>query len=151
MTENPSSQPKFQVPYVLSLLVCDQVITDSETQKPSVIGCFSSLLAPKFPVVHPGFVIFAELTDGQGSVPITIRLTDVDEDLILFEVKAEVPMESPLMVGRILMRLPPVLFPSPGEYRLQFFAADEPLMERRILLIQISQRGINEPGEPIDG
>ena len=50
-------------PDVLSLLVCDQILIDRLTGKTSLIGMFSTIGAPRYPVRHPHLCIFASLTD----------------------------------------------------------------------------------------
>ena len=136
----------YQVPYALCLLVCDSVSTDRDTGKPTIIGCFTSVSANQFPTVHPGLTIFAELTDGRGEVPITLRLCDVDEEWTLYETAATIPMDDPLVIGRVVHKISMVQFPKPGEYRVQLFAGDDLLLERRVMLIQIE--GDHERLEP---
>lgn len=147
---NLSVQPMSQAPYVLSLLVCDSVIFDRATNKPTIVGCFSSIGSLQFPAFHPGMMVFAELADGRGESIITFRLVDVDEETVLFEASVPYPFTDPLVVAQLVFQVPAVMFPEPGEYRLQLNASDEPLMERRIVLFQIGGPGYG-PEQPGDG
>ena len=69
-------QPK---PEILSLVVCDQIITDRVTGKQSLIGIFSVVHATNFPVNHPQLSVYTSLTSGHGSVELMIRIVDSKE------------------------------------------------------------------------
>jgi Family of unknown function (DUF6941) len=136
----PTSEPNqavFQTPFALSLMICDSVITDANSGKQSIIGCFGSLGAQDFPAIHANMTVFAELTDGKGQVPLTLRLIDADDTTELFKGDAVLNMEDPLEVSMLVLTLQGMVFPAPGEYRLQLTAGDSPLMERRLMLIQV--------------
>ena len=124
-------------PDVLSLLVCDQILIDRLTGKTSLIGMFSTIGAPQYPVRHPQLCVFASLTDGRGKTNLRIRLVSVDEDDILGQADMEVDFKDPRTVFEIALAVGNVTFPKPGEYRLQLFADSSLLTERRIVVVQI--------------
>ena len=66
-------------PDVISLLVCDQIITVLVTGKQSLIGLFCTIHSFRFPAVHPQLAVFCSLTDGHGKTPLTIRIVDSNE------------------------------------------------------------------------
>jgi uncharacterized protein DUF6941 len=139
-----------QAPYALSLLVCDSVIFERGTNKPTIVGCFSSIATFQFPIAHAGMMVFAEITDGRGAFPVSFQLVDADEENTLFSVSMMHEGNDPLAVIQLVFRAPPTLFLKPGEYRLQLRAGDEFLMERRIVLFQIEGQG-HEPEQSDDG
>ena len=55
-------------PSLLAALICDQVIRDRTTLKPSLIGVFTDIHASKFPAVHPRMTLFFQLTNGHGKI-----------------------------------------------------------------------------------
>ena len=59
---------------MLSLIVCDQIITDRVTGKVSLIGMFATVHTPRFPWMRPQTCVYAALTDGHGKTPIIIRM-----------------------------------------------------------------------------
>jgi hypothetical protein len=136
---------KPQAPYVLSMIICDSVYVEAGTGKQAIIGCFGSIGSPIFPALHPSMMLFAELSDGRGDVPLTIRLVDVDDEKELFSAKAVIPNSDPLAVSVLAVEIRGVVFPSPGEYRFQLISRDDLLMERRLLLIQRSGAQGDEP------
>lgn len=83
--------------------------------------------------------LFAELTDGRGKVPLSLRLTDVDDETEIFRADRELDIPDPLAVMLLITQINGVVFPAAGEYRLQLHAGNEPLMERRLLLQHVPQ------------
>jgi len=65
--------PEIPPPLLLSLLICDQTITDIETKKHSLIGVFEAIFALKYPTVLPYFSIFGQLTNGRGTINLNIK------------------------------------------------------------------------------
>lgn len=136
----------FVAPMPLALVLCDSVYVEPQTQKKAIIGVFSALFAPSFPVVHPAMAIYLAMTDGQGKVPVRIRLVDSEEvrDPI-FEVANEVVFHDRRMVSELIMNVGGLVFPAAGEYRVQTFAGDEPLLERRLVVMQPKPKQPNTP------
>jgi hypothetical protein len=85
--------------------------------------------------------LYIALTDGRGKLPIRIRIIDVDESReAVVESEAEIEFTDPRMIAKICLNLQGLTFPEPGEYRCQAFAANEFLMERRILAVQVGDK-----------
>ncbi len=130
-------------PFALSMILCDAVHLDPGTGKAYILGCFGSIGANRFPASHPGMTVFAEVTDCHGKTKFLIRAIDVDEqDGPVAEAETEVDIPDPLAITMLVLRLEEMVFPKPGEYRVQLFSGDVPLMERRLSLVQ-------NPGEPV--
>ena len=124
-----------QTPFALSMIICDAVHIDEGTGKAFILGCFGSIGAEAFPARHPGMTVFAEVTDCRGRMPFSVRIIDVDERRDpLVEATVEVDLTDPLEIGMLVLPLKDIVFPEPGEYRVQLFSGDAPLMERRLLL-----------------
>jgi hypothetical protein len=137
MAEEEQREPTGIVPYALALVVCDLIWRDPSTHKPTILGCFSAITAAAFPAKHPLMCVFAAMTDGHGKVPIALRLTDVDEErLPIFELEGEAVFTDPRMVVEIDFAAANLVFPTPGEYRLQLRSGSNLIVERRILVLQ---------------
>lgn len=131
-------------PILLSVIICDQVIIDSMTQKPSIIGAFESLSAAKYPARHHRLAFFCQLTNGRGKTKITVSLVDVqEEDNIMFQQVIEPEFSDIRQVINLTFDISGIVFPHPGEYRFQISAGTEFLGERRIICRQIKL-----PSEP---
>jgi len=129
---------KLPPPILLSVIICDMVIIDRITDKPSIIGAFEAISAPKYPARHPRLAFFCQLTNGHGKVIITVKLVDVQqEDKILFEGSTEQELKDVRQVANLTFEIGGMVFPHPGEYRFQIYAGTEFLGERRIVCRQI--------------
>ena len=84
--------------------------------------------------------VFAEITECHGRKPFIVRVVDVDEQRApLVEVDTEVDSIDPLAIALLVLRIDGLVFPEPGEYRVQLVSAGTPLMERRLVLTQIEE------------
>ena len=125
---------KIPPPILLSVIICDQVITDLITRKNTLVGVFDNINAIQFPARHAWLAIFCQLTNGRGRVPITVRLVDVgDSDTVLGEFKVEESFKDPREVRNLRLDIGGTVFPHEGEYRFQIYADEEFLGERRII------------------
>lgn len=129
---------KLPPPVLLSVIICDLVIIDRITDKPSIIGAFETISAPEYPARHPRLVFFCQLTNGHGKTRITVKLVDVQqEDKTLFEGTIEQKFRDVREVANLTFDIGGMVFPHPGEYRFQIYAGTEFLGERRIVCRQI--------------
>lgn len=139
-----AQKPEIPPPLLLSAIVCDQVILDRFTNRPSIISAFDTLAAPKFPARHPSLTFFGQLTNGRGKVEVSAKLVDIDrEDKVLMETKTEGTFTDIRQVVNLIFNLCGIVFPHPGEYRLQLYVGGAFLGERSIVLRQIE----GPPGE----
>lgn len=133
---------KLPPPVLLSVIICDLVIIDRITEKPSIIGAFETISAPKYPARHPKLTFFCQLTNGHGKVEVTVKLVHVqDEDKTLFEGTVEQEFKDVRQVANLTFDIGGIVFPEPGEYRFQIYAGTEFLGERRIVCRPIELPG----------
>jgi hypothetical protein len=135
------------VPDVLSLIVCDQIITDRMTGKQSLIGMFSKIHAPRFPAAHPQLCVFVALTEGYGKTELIIRLVDAnDARPPIVEGRGNVDFKNPRAIAHLALQFHGLTFPEPGEYRVQLWSGGELLREARLELIKVQLRQRPKPG-----
>ncbi len=143
----PMAEPQSPVaPIVLTLLLCEKVIVDARTQQYSLVGLVSNVNATRFPVRSPSLCIYTEVTGGHGVTPMSVRIVDVDEkrDPVV-KLDLEVNLEDPLAVTQVVFGMPRLVFPEPGDYRLQAISGGTRLLEKRIILREAT--GSPLPGE----
>ncbi len=129
---------KGSTPYAQCLVVCDQVIREAGTGKHSLIGIFSHLGANRFPAVHPRLAVYMALSDGQGEVPVRLSIVDArDSSRCLVQAETVVPLADPRSVAEAAIDFANLVFPAPGDYRVQLYADDTLLMERRLVVGEI--------------
>ena len=125
-------------PDVLSLIVCDQIITDRITGKQSLIGMFSRVHARLFPASHPQLSVFVVLTDGHGKTELVIRIVDSNEARPpIVEGKGVVDFKNPRAIAHLALQFHGLVFPQPGDYRVQLWCYGELLREARLELVAL--------------
>jgi hypothetical protein len=123
-------------PSPLAMVICDAIHRDPGSGKPFLLGCFSTIYSQKFPAAHPMMCVYVEMTNGRGKIPCRLQMVDVDEvRKPVFEINEQIDSPDPRAVCQIFFLIPGAVIPDPGEYRIQLFAMDQFLMERRILAI----------------
>jgi len=129
-----------QPPDVIAMVLADAVLHDFATGKCFIQGTYSVIGAREFPHLHPSIVVYTAVTGGHGQTPMKLRLVDANEDRApLFQNEAMVSFPDPITVIELVIATPNVVFPEPGEYRLQLSGAGEFLRERRIHVVPIEQ------------
>ncbi len=135
------------LPEVLSLIVCDQIITDRITGKQSLIGMFARVHARKFPVAHPLLSVFASLTEGYGQVELTIRVVDAnDARPPIVEGRGKVEFKDPRAIAHLALQFHGLVFPERGEYRVQLVCDGQLLREARLDVIEVRPKSEQPPG-----
>jgi hypothetical protein len=131
-----------QPPEVLALLIADYVHRDDNTGKFFILGTRASIGAASFPFKCPSLAVYASMADGRGETPMRLRLIDPDEAREpVLEFETTVNFLDPTEEVEIVFRLIELVFPDPGEYRLQLYGAGQFLRERRFLVIPLENPG----------
>ena len=128
-------------PDVISMIVCDQVITDRLTGKQSLIGMFSKIHTRGFPASHGQLCVYVALTEGHGDAELTIRIVDAnDARPPIVEGRGKVRFKDPRAIANLVLQFHGLTFPQPGEYRVQIYSGGELLREARLALVQLKPR-----------
>jgi hypothetical protein len=127
-----------QAPDVLAMVLADAVLRDLVTGKAFIQGTYSAIKAAEFPLTYPAIVVYAAITNGHGQTEMELRLVDVDEERPpVFRTTLVMNFTDPLVVAEAVFAKAPVIFPGPGDYRLQLFGAGQPLRERRLQVVLV--------------
>jgi hypothetical protein len=123
-----------QPPEVLAMVLCDQIITDVETNKKSLMGLLDQVETVTLPGLLHELQVYLSLTDGHGSLSLTLACIAEDEGKELFRGTADIEFQCPLQVVELQFVFPGARFPRAGEYRFQIFAFGQMLRERKFLV-----------------
>lgn len=124
-------------PIAVALVICDFVWRDPWLGKCTIIGTYTNVRAHEFPAMHPIMTLYAALTNGRGRVPLTVRVIDVDEERDpVVSLEQEIEFPDPKTVVENIVQMAGLIFPEPGEYRVQILAGQVCLIERSILVTQ---------------
>lgn len=124
------------------MILCDAVQVDRATGKTSLLGSFQNIQAPEYPARHPELAIFAELTDGRGEAPITLKVCrttpDSDEGEELYSYTMDMSFRDPRDVQKLILKIAPFDIPQAGEYRFILECDGVFIIERRLVMLQSS-------------
>ena len=135
-------------PDVLSLIVCDQIITDRLTGKQSLIGMFAKIHAQGFPAAHPQLCVFVTMTEAYGETEFRIRIVDADDARPpIVEGRGKVKFKDPRAIANLSLQFHGLTFPQAGSYRVQLWSDGTLLREARLELIQLRRRPPQGPAE----
>ncbi|HBI46936.1 MAG TPA: hypothetical protein DDY78_29400 [Planctomycetales bacterium] len=127
-----------QAPDVLAMVLADAVLGDLVSKKLFIQGTYSAIFGRDFPLVCPAIVVYAAITNGHGKTLIELRVVDVDaEHEPLGKAGILMDFADPLVVADAVFAISPVVFPGPGEYRLQLYMGNHLLRERRLQVIPV--------------
>jgi hypothetical protein len=133
MASSPKDRGDSPAPKVLALVVANLVVQDPNSHNFHILGTYNTIRASAFPSACGSFAVYLALTDGHGECPPKPRLVDVDEARpALIEGSFRVAFPDPNATPEQVFVAQHVVFPEPGDYRLQVLYQNELLSERRI-------------------
>ena len=110
-------------PYLLAIVVCDNVIIDERSKKKTLVGLFDSINSRAFPANHPALSIFVRVIDAEGLYSFRFDYVNVEDDtLINRAVIPDVTIPDRLIAHDLVMEVPGIGIPKPGEYEFRIFA-----------------------------
>ncbi len=109
-------------PLAQSFVVCREIIEDCRSHEFVLIGPFTAIIAPQFPLAAR-LSVYAHLTCGHGEYDMALQLWDT-EDRALWQWQSPTPirLSSPLDQHRFSLYDAVLKFPAAGRYDLQLLA-----------------------------
>ena len=129
-----------ELPKVLAMVICDEIIEDVRTRKKSLIGLFNRISTKTLPAKHPKLHVFFVLTNGRGKYQAKLQLMYLNELKVLHEFTAEIKFEDPNTVIDFNFELMNVNFPKEGKYNFQLLL-DGTLVAERVFQLSRSEKG----------
>src|SRR5690348_6205742 len=105
--------------------VCDQVIVDERTKKPSLIGIFTGLEVESFPSDPQRFSVAAFLIGGAGDGKIELRVQQIVSGDVIYTQGGSIQFRDRTDIVNVFFRVRMIRFPSPGFYVFQLFVDEQ--------------------------
>jgi len=124
-------------PKGLGLIVCDWIHRDPGTGKLTLLGTFANVISQSYPFALPVIAVYGALTECLTPCTIRLQIIDVNEEREpIAKVENPCEMIDPLGVVEMHFVIGGITFPEPGEYRVQLFADNTFIMDRRIVAVK---------------
>lgn len=121
-----------QIPTVIGLLLCEQVVIEERTHNVTLVNCFTRFNVAMFPSERQRFAVFAALTDRLGDIELKLtvqRLTTQEE---IYHALRTLRFVDRLQEVRFLFRVTDCSFPAAGPYDVILLADGSELARHRI-------------------
>lgn len=122
-------------PVCTALLFADRIIVENNGKK-GIIGTFSRIFAPSFPVQTAPWGIYAAATNVVGKHQFALTLTNIESNQDILPITGELQSQNPEEVIELTFNTAGVTFPSAGKYSLSF-TIDNELLSSIILYAEI--------------
>lgn len=110
------------VPTLLAMLICDQVITDAETKKKTLVGVFDKYLATNTPFAA-NFAVYAKLIDAAGSYLFMLRMVNLRDEKPVMDLKTNTfDWKDPRSAMELALNFRGIPISEFGGYEFQLFA-----------------------------
>jgi hypothetical protein len=119
-------------PVVQSMILADAIHRDPNTKKYFILGTFNRIQSDKFPTPPIALRLYMSITETRGQTMLRVRIVDVDEIYgPIHESAHTVDLPDPTRIWEMTFSVA-VIFPAPGDYRVQLLAGNELLRELRL-------------------
>ena len=89
------------------------------------------------------------MTDGRGKTPVTIRIVDSEEaHPPIVQGEGVVDFKNPRAIANLALQFHGLVFPRPGEYRVQILSGGTLLREARLQLVPARRRRQQKDSRP---
>lgn len=121
-----------QIPTVIGLLLCEQVIIEERTHNVTLVNCFTRCNLAVHPSEQQRFTVFAALTDGFGDIELKLVVQRLETQEEIYHSSRMLRFPDRLQEVRFLFRVTNCPFATAGFYDIILFAEGAELARHRI-------------------
>jgi hypothetical protein len=125
-------------PIGIAMVICDQIIEDTATQKRSLIGLFNAIFAPSFPVTIHKLCVFVSLTQINGACPIELSCTNETTGQEILKSIGNAQSNDPNAILEVGFEFDRMTFAAPGLHVFELMYEGEIVLQRRFNVLRIS-------------
>ena len=118
-------------PNAAGCILCEQVIVDQRSKRPTLINVLSALTVDSFPSEPCKFYVFATLSGGHGDAIIELAINRLDTLDEVHRQKIPIRFQDPITSISMALRVRDVCFPVAGWYELALFIDGDLIAQRR--------------------
>ncbi len=129
----------FNKPALLSMVICDQVIREQGTKKPSLIGLFANINSTTFPCIHPQLYVYITVVGGRGKQVGKLRFVRDDPSTPIMQAQGDVQFPNPVATVDMEFCLKKLRFEKAGLFHFEFWLDDDIIGQRSLSVTKVSQ------------
>lgn len=118
------------------MVVCDQILEDSNTGKRSLIGLFNTVGCTDFPASIPKLCVFVSITQLLGDVQLMLMCRNETKNEPIVSVPGAANSTDPNAVLEIGYEFDNFSFSSPGLYTFELIHEEEQILQARFTVKQ---------------
>jgi hypothetical protein len=122
-------------PVAIGMMLCDQVIVEKDTMKPSPIGIFTGMAVKDFKESQH-FSVYAALTNGEGPTKIELVAFRMDNGDQIYQQRSSLYFPHRLGIVNVNIRVRNIKFPCAGWYDFVIRVNGEFIAQRKIRVYQ---------------
>jgi len=130
----------------VAMVVCDDIFRDAMTGKAILVGAFSEIRCPTFPVRHAKLAVFFSITNGNGEYDLALSIEQEATGRELITLRGPLEVTDPLGIADIDLHLQAVEFPEPGKYWVTLKSDGAIIQQRPIMLRSASESPADQDG-----
>ena len=134
------------IPNVVAMLVCDQIITETGTNKKTLIGVFDNFFSLSYPGLIQRLAVYVKMADAMGSYLFKLRFVKLKDEAVIGEIGIQALIPDMSQYGELALNMGGVPLPEPGKYEIQLYAGDQ-YLHRVVINAMLGQ--IPVQGAPI--
>ncbi len=139
--------PDSPVPSLLAILICDQVISDAETKKKTVVGIFDTYASARVPF-GANLAVYARVIDLDGTYKFKFRLANLRTEQPIIDMEtSEVRWTNPRAAFELGVNFRNLPIQEFGTYEFQLYA-NEVYIGRAVMNVTQMQLPRQGPGQP---
>ena len=132
--------PETPRPAGQAILLCDQAITETGTNKLTLVGIFDRIFDQTLPIVYSRpAVVYARVTDAQGQYAFRLDLVRLDDDQTIGRIELPFTLADRIASYNLLFPINDMRFERPGDYEFRLFADSRYVGGMRLYVLQINQ------------
>jgi hypothetical protein len=127
-------------PRCKALLLCEQIIIDAQSERPSLINIFDAVHAEEFPAEIGPLKIFAKVTERIGNCGFSFEIRDLQNGSSILDIpRIDVHFDDRFQLVNIVAGVNSLSIPRPGAYDLILFAASDEVERQRFEVLESNE------------
>lgn len=124
-------------PIVNSLLLCDMVIRDRNTNKLSIINYFTNLCSKQVPFIHSSMSVVAIITEVNGKYNCNLKIVSMRNQKTIVNLPGTIEHHNPTHNFEFIFDLQQVAFENFGMYSVEFWVGEDLVGATKLLVLEL--------------